>query len=93
MQDKLSILAEQQAELIRRYKALQAENARLLQANDNQRNELIRAHQELADLQQKYKQLQLAHALTENSPQRAQAKRKITQLIGWLDEAIEAAKE
>ncbi len=89
MAEELHILEEQQAELIRRYKALRADYARLLQANEMQRQELIRSHEEITRLQQDYKQLQLAHALASDSPKRAVAKRKLTEMIHLIDKALQ----
>ncbi len=93
MQDELDILQAQQAELLRRYAKLRDENALLRQANEHQRAELLRTHEEFVSLQRDYKHLQTAHALCADSPEAAQAKRRLTQLINLVDEAIKNVAE
>ncbi len=85
---ELNILQEQQAELMRRYQKLCEENTILRQANEHQRNELLRTHEELSLLQKQYKQLQAANALIGGDEQREQAKRKLTQMIALVDKAL-----
>ncbi len=85
---ELRILQEQQAELMRRYTQLREENAFLRQANEHQREELLRTHEELVTLQKQYKQLSAANAILGSEEQREQAKRKLTQMIGLVDKAL-----
>jgi len=79
--------------LVGKYREAQQRIAVLEDANDHQRDELIRTHAELADLQLKYKQLQTAHALVADSPERLQAKRQISGIIHKVDQALELLKE
>ncbi len=85
---ELHILQEQQAELMRRYKQLREENTILRQANEYQREELLRTHEELTTLQKQYKQLSAVNALLGGEEQREQAKRKLTQMIALVDKAL-----
>ncbi len=80
-------------ELMRRYTAVKNENKILKEANELQKNELQQVREELAILKREHKNLQLAHALTEDSPQRAQAKRKVTHLIHLVEQAIKNVAE
>jgi hypothetical protein len=50
--------------LLERYSALQQENAQLRLDIEKQRQELIRTHSELLDLQQKNRRIATANALT-----------------------------
>ncbi len=86
-------LQRQIDELLRRYTALKNENKILKEANELQKNELQQVREELAVLKREHKQLQLAHALTEESPQRAQAKRRVTHLIHLVEQAIKNVAE
>ncbi len=86
--NELNILQQQQAELIRRYRALKEENNRLLKANEAQFSELKQAREELILLQQDYKKIQTANALLGGEEAREQAKRKLTYLIGLIDKAL-----
>ncbi len=86
--NELQILQEQQAELIRRYAQAKEEVAFLRQANEMQRQELMRTHEELVALQREYKHLQTAHALCAHSPEAVMAKRRLTYLIGLVDKAL-----
>ena len=65
----------------------------LTDANLHQREELIRTHAELADLQAKHKQLTTAHALLADSPQRDVARKQITSIISKVDKALDLLKE
>ncbi len=85
---ELHILQEQQAELMRRYTALREENKILREANEHQRAELLRTHEELVILQKQCKQLGAANALLGGEEQREQAKRKLTQMIALVDKAL-----
>ena len=78
--------------LLERYEALQRENAALHEDIERQRNELIRTHSELLELQQKNKRLAVANAMTsaENSEE---ATKRLNALIAQVDRAIAALKK
>ena len=77
--------------LLERYTALQEENAQLKQDIELQRQELIRTHSELVELQQKNRRIATANALTaaEGSDE---ALKRINALIAQVDRAINALR-
>lgn len=90
---QLTDLAANLSLLIERYRALERENKRLSELADQQRTEMMRTHSELLDLQQKYKQLQIAHAVSASAEDRERAKQLISSLIQRVDRAIEILKQ
>ena len=78
--------------LLERYEALQRENAALREDIERQRQELIRTHGELVDLQQKNRRLSVANAMSsaENSDE---ATKRLNALIAQVDRAIAALKK
>jgi len=78
--------------LLERYEALQRENAALREDIERQRQELIRTHSELVDLQQKNRRLSVANAMSsaENSEE---ATKRLNALIAQVDRAISALKK
>ena len=78
--------------LLERYEALQQENAALRENVERQRQELIRTHSELLDLQQKNRRIAIANAMTsaENSEE---ATKRLNALIAQVDRAINALKK
>lgn len=78
--------------LLERYEALQRENAALREDIERQRQELIRTHSELVDLQQKNRRLSLANAMSsaENSEE---ATKRLNALIAQVDRAIKTLKK
>ena len=78
--------------LLERYEALQRENAALREDIERQRQELIRTHSELVDLQQKNRRLSVANAMSsaENSEE---ATKRLNALIAQVDRAITALKK
>ena len=81
------------ANLLAKYKEAQARIGELEDANGHQREELIRTHAELVDLQNKYKTLQTAHALSADSPERSAARKQISAIISKVDKTLELLKE
>ena len=77
--------------LLERYAALQEENAQLKQDIEHQRQELIRAHSELVELQQKNRRIATANALTAAEGSEDALKR-INALIAQVDRAINALR-
>jgi len=77
--------------LLERYTALQEENASLRDQIDRQRQELIRTHSELLDLQQKNRRIATANALT-SAEGSEEALKRINALIAQVDRAIHALR-
>lgn len=78
--------------LLQRYQALQKENVQLREDVDRQRQELIRTHADLLDLQQKNRRLATANALTA-AETNEEALKRLNALIAQLDRAITALKK
>jgi predicted nucleic acid-binding Zn-ribbon protein len=77
--------------LLDRYTALQEENSSLRDQIDRQRQELIRTHSELLELQQKNRRIATANAMT-NAETNEEALKRINALIAQVDRAITALK-
>ncbi|MBR4704997.1 MAG: hypothetical protein IKP02_05270 [Paludibacteraceae bacterium] len=77
--------------LLERYEALQQENARLREDIEHQRQELIRTHSELVELQQKNRRIATANAMT-SAEGAEEANKRINALIAQVDRAIAALK-
>ena len=77
--------------LLERYSALQQENAALRLDIEKQRQELIRTHSELLDLQQKNRRIATANALT-SAEGAEEATKRLNALIAQVDRAIAALK-
>ncbi len=78
--------------LLERYEALQQENARLREDIEHQRQELIRTHSELVELQQKNRRIATANAMT-SAEGAEEANKRINALIAQVDRAIAALKK
>ena len=87
----LDELSQNIRELLERYAALQQENAQLKEDIENQRQELIRTHSELLDLQQKNRRLATANAMS-SAETAEEATKRINALIAQVDRAIAALK-
>lgn len=77
--------------LLERYEALQKENACLREDVERQRNELIRTHSELQQLQQLNRRIATANAMTA-AEGKEEALKRINALIAQVDRAITALK-
>ena len=77
--------------LLERYTALQQENAQLRLDIEKQRQELIRTHSELLELQQKNRRIATANALT-SAEGAEEATKRLNALIAQIDRAIAALK-
>ena len=77
--------------LLERYEALQQENAQLREDVEKQREELIRTHSELLELQQKNRRLATANAMS-SAETVEEATKRINALIAQVDRAIAALK-
>lgn len=81
------------ANLLAKYQEAQARIDELREANGHQRDELIRTHAELVELQKNYRTLQTAHALSTDAPERSQARKQISAIISKVDKTLELLKE
>ena len=77
--------------LLERYTALQEENSSLRTEIERQRQELIRTHSELLDLQQKNRRIATANAMS-SAESAEEATKRINALIAQVDRAIAALK-
>ena len=77
--------------LLERYEALQQENAQLREDVEKQREELIRTHSELLELQQKNRRLATANAMS-SAETAEEATKRINALIAQVDRASAALK-
>ena len=77
--------------LLERYAALQLENAALREDVERQRQELIRTHSELLEIQQKNRRLATANAMTA-AEGAEEATKRLNALIAQVDRAIIALK-
>lgn len=78
--------------LLERYKTLQQENVLLQDQIEQQRQELIRTHSELLDIQQKNRRLATANAMT-SAENTEEATKRLNALIAQIDRAIAALKK
>ena len=90
--DLLRALEENINSLLKQRDDLRAEVARLSDANQRQRQEMILTHEELAKLKREYNQLRMAHAMVAETPEREAVKRQLTRMIHMVDKAIENLK-
>lgn len=87
----LSDLSQNVHLLLQRYEALQQENVALRLESERQRQELIRTHAELLDLQQKNRRIATANALSA-AETNEEALKRVNALIAQVDRAIAALK-
>ena len=78
--------------LLERYEALQQENLALREDIERQRQELIRTHSELVELQQKNRRIALANTMS-SAETAEEATKRINALIAQVDRAIAALKK
>ena len=78
--------------LLERYEALQQENAALREDIERQRQELIRTHSELVELQQKNRRIAVATAMS-SAETEEEATKRINALIAQVDRAIAALRK
>jgi len=87
--ESLDALVSNVTTLLQRCQALEQEVAALREANNNQRQEMMRTHGELVTLQQQYRDLQTAYAMVGGEESREKARQYITNLIAQVDRAID----
>lgn len=86
--DTLALLEENLRRLLEAYRAQTDELKILREANVRQREELIKTHGELTELQAAYKRLNVAATMVGAGDNRELAKRQITALIQKIDKAL-----
>lgn len=91
--EALDNLEQSILQLLERYQQLQQDYQLLQQKNAEQREEILRTHSELRELQLNYKHLQEAAAMMGDTESRDAAKRHLTQLILQIDNALEVLKQ
>lgn len=87
--DVLNTLERNVARLIAENRSLREQLQTLTEANQRQRAEMLRTHEELLVCQREKQILQTAHALSGNTENREYAKRQITNMIHLIDSVIE----
>ena len=92
-QEEIALLEKQIKQLIEQHHVLSEQVKTLLKNNDQQRQEVIRSHAEIQDLQKQNRELKTALALVEDSEGKDVAKRKINVLIDKIDRTIELLNE
>jgi len=91
--EPLAQLQDNVHSLLTRISELEQEVASLREKEQENRQEIIRAHGELAQMQDKYRKLQLSSAMLGDEEQRAAAKTHITNMIAQLDRAIDVLRQ
>ena len=92
-QEEIALLEKQINQLIEQHHVLSEQVKTLLKNNDQQRQEVIRSHAEIQDLQKQNRELKTALALVEDSEGKDVARRKINFLIDKIDRTIELLNE
>lgn len=92
-QETIQALETSVGRLIYEHQQLRHELTVLKDANEHQREELLRTHAELKQLRDENRRLQTAHALVADSPERDKARRQLTSIINKVDKTLELLKE
>lgn len=92
-QEEIALLEKQIKQLIEQHHVLSEQVKTLLKNNDQQRQEVIRSHAEIQDLQKQNRELKTALALVEDSEGKDIARRRINALINKIDRTIELLNE
>ena len=79
--------------LLNRYSSLQQDYSKLQEEHELQRQEMMRTHSELVELQQMYKALRIAKGLSEDPEQQDIARRHINNIINQIDRVLEILKQ
>ena len=92
-QEEIALLEKQINQLIEQHHVLSEQVKTLLKNNDQQRQEVIRSHAEIQDLQKQNRELKTALALVDDSEGKDVARRRINALIDKIDRTIELLNE
>lgn len=91
--DQLQEIEQNVSRLVGAYQQARRENDALQQQISKQNDELFALRTELKQTQGDLRKLQIAHALTVDSPQRTKAKNHIRSIIADIDRTIEELKK
>ena len=92
-QEEIALLEKQIKQLVEQHHVLSEQVKTLLKNNDQQRQEVIRSHAEIQDLQKQNRELKTALALVDDSEGKDVARRRINALIDKIDRTIELLNE
>ena len=92
-QEEIALLEKQIKQLIEQHHVLSEQVKTLLKNNEQQRQEVIRSHAEIQDLQKQNRELKTALALVDDSEGKDIARRRINALIDKIDRTIELLNE
>ena len=92
-QEEIALLEKQIKQLVEQHHVLSEQVKTLLKHNAQQRQEVIRSHAEIQDLQKQNRELKTALALVDDSEGKDVARRKINFLIDKIDRTIELLNE
>ena len=92
-QEEIALLEKQIKQLVEQHHVLSEQVKTLLKNNDQQRQEVIRSHAEIQDLQKQNRELKTALALVDDSEGKDIARRRINALINKIDRTIELLNE
>ena len=92
-QEEIALLEKQIKQLLEQHHVLSEQVKTLLKNNDQQRQEVIRSHAEIQDLQKQNRDLKTALALVDDTEGKDIARRRINALINKIDRTIELLNE
>ena len=90
--DHLQEIEQNVSRLVAAYTEARRDNAALQQQIEENKQELFDLREQLKQTQNELRNLQIAHALTVDSPQRTKAKNHIRSIIADIDRTIEELK-
>ena len=90
--DELQQIEQNVSRLVSAYEQARRDNAALTGQLREQADELFALRTQLKQAQTELRNLQIAHALTVDSPQRVKAKNHIRSIISDIDRTIEVLK-
>ncbi len=90
--DYLQDIEQNVSRLVAAYEQARRDNAALQQQLSTQDHELFALRTELKQKEAELRNLQIAHALTVDTPQRVKAKNHIRSIIADIDKTIETLK-
>jgi len=91
--DALTTIEANLHQLLIQYDAMQQQVAALKEENLAQRQEILRTHGELSELQTRFNRLQTAASMLGDEAQRARAKQQITYLIEMVDQTLQTLRQ
>ena len=86
--EELNLLNKKIGDLINSYSSLKAEYENLKNLRESSKMELLERETERKELENKYERLKISGALSGNSENAAEAKKRITELVREIDNCI-----